>query len=127
MLVSEAMIICSGLQDPVIPSPTPTPKSMLNAALYLQGPNIWSALALFSEFCHARSYVQTCLCWLYEKTAAGLKMLSCRPLTTDKLIMIVDSLADTMTTIQASDVNVLNVAKVLVEFSFPYHYFAKWH
>ncbi|CAL8465269.1 g4804 [Coccomyxa elongata] len=64
------------LQDPVIPSPTPTPKSMLNAALYLQGPNIW-------------------------------------PLTTDKLIIIVDSLADTMTTIQASDVNILNVAKAV--------------
>lgn len=57
MLVAEAMIVCFGLQDPVIPSPTPTPKSMLNAALYLQGPNIWSALALFaSTVMHAYSY-----------------------------------------------------------------------
>ncbi|KAK9903383.1 hypothetical protein WJX75_004519 [Coccomyxa subellipsoidea] len=62
--------------DPVIPSPTPTPKNMLNAALYLQGPNVW-------------------------------------PLTTDKLIVLVKALADTMTTIQASDVNVLNVAKAV--------------
>ncbi len=35
-----------------------------------------------------------------------------RPVTTYKLILLVDGLANTMTTIQASDINILNVAKV---------------
>ena len=34
------------MQDPPIPVPTPMPKTVMNAALYLQGPNVWQVLLL---------------------------------------------------------------------------------
>jgi hypothetical protein len=101
-----------------MPVPTTTPATELNAALYLQGPSVWCAQACSSclsiERAMPAAYSMSCHHGHAASNRVFSKLLQCssRPVTTAELILLVDAFANTMTTIQASDVNILNVAKV---------------
>ena len=56
---SRDIIFPCCLQNPPISVPTPTPATVMNAALYLQGPNVWQVSVPMYKLCIAELHCMT--------------------------------------------------------------------